>query len=103
MFIIANLLISVAKMADIVLTLYMYMVIGRAIISWVNPDPYNPIVSFLYRATEPALDRLRRVIPSMGGLDLAPMALILAIIFVQNFLIHSLLEIGLRMKMGGHL
>ncbi len=101
MFIIGNLLIAIAKMADIILTLYMYMIIGRAIISWVNPDPYNPIVSFLYRATEPVLERVRRVIPYLGGLDLAPIAVILAIIFVQNFLINSLLEIGFRIKMGG--
>lgn len=101
MFIFGNLLIAVAKMADIILTLYMYMIIGRAIISWVNPDPYNPIVSFLYRATEPLLARIRNVIPYLGGLDLAPMALILAIIFLQNFLIRTLLEIGYRFKAGG--
>lgn len=103
MFIIGNLLIAVAKTADIVLTLYMYMVIGRAIISWVNPDPYNPIVNFLYRATEPVLARIRNVIPYLGGVDIAPMAVILVIIFVQNFLIKSLIEIGFRMKMGGPL
>lgn len=103
MLILGNLLIAVAKIADIALTLYMYIIIGRAIISWVNPDPYNPIVNFLYRATEPVLARLRNVIPHMGGLDLAPMAIILAIIFAQNFLIRTLLEIGLRMKMGGPL
>jgi YggT family protein len=100
MFILGNLLIAFAKIADIVLTLYMYIIIGRAILSWVNPDPYNPIVSFLYRATEPVLSRLRNVLPYLGGLDLAPMAVILAIIFLQNFLIRTLLEIGYRFKGG---
>ena len=59
MFIIGNLLISVAKLADMVLTLYMYMIIASALLSWVNPDPYNPIVRFLRRATDPVLDKVR--------------------------------------------
>lgn len=101
MFIIANLLISVARISDIVLTLYMYVIIGRAIISWVNPDPYNPIVSFLYRATEPVLARIRSMLPPLGGLDLAPMLVILVIIFMQNFLVKTVLELGYRMKGGG--
>lgn len=100
MFIIGNLLISAAKISDIVLTLYMYMIIGRAIISWVNPDPYNPIVSFLYRATEPVLAKVRSKIPYMGGIDLAPLAIILAIFFLQNFLVRTVSEIGYRMKTG---
>jgi YggT family protein len=103
MFIIGNLLIAIAKIADIVLTLYMYMIIGRAIISWVNPDPYNPIVSFLYRATEPVLAKIRNALPYLGGVDLSPMAVILAILFVQNFLVRTLIEIGYRMKTGGFL
>jgi len=101
MLILGNLLISVARLADIVLTLYMYVIIGRAIISWVNPDPYNPIVKFLYRATEPVLSRVRNILPHMGGLDLSPMAVILAIIFLQGFLVRTILELGYRMKAGG--
>jgi len=100
MFILANFLLAVAKIADIVLTIYMYMIIGRAIISWVNPDPYNPIVSFLYRTTEPVLDRLRRLLPDTGGLDLSPMLVILAIYFFKSFALNSLYDLAYRLKPG---
>ncbi len=101
MFIFANLLVAVARLADILLTIYMYLIIGRAIISWVNPDPYNPIVSFLNRVTEPVLDRVRSKLPNLGGLDLSPMVVILIIIFLQKFAVDSLYDLGYRMKMGG--
>lgn len=101
MFIFANFLVAVARLADILLTIYMYLIIGRAIISWVNPDPYNPIVSFLNRVTEPVLDRVRSKLPNLGGLDLSPMIVILIIIFLQKFAVDSLYDLGYRMKMGG--
>jgi len=78
----------------------MYILIARAILSWVNPDPYNPIVSFLYRATEPVLYRVRRVLPDMGGLDLSPLLVLLAIFFLQKFVVSSLFEIANRLKFG---
>ncbi|PKN15935.1 MAG: hypothetical protein CVU66_02725 [Deltaproteobacteria bacterium HGW-Deltaproteobacteria-23] len=101
MFVLGNLLIALAKICDIVLTLYMYMIIASALISWVNPDPYNPIVRFLRKATDPVLDRIRSKMPYMGGIDLSPLAVILAIYFLQNFIVRSILEIGLRFKTGG--
>lgn len=100
MFIIANFLNAVAYVLDFVLTIYMYVLIARAIISWVNPDPYNPIVNFLYRATEPVLQRVRRVLPNTGGLDLSPLLVILAIFFVQKFVVTSLFELVNRLKFG---
>ncbi|HYS43586.1 MAG TPA: YggT family protein [Geobacteraceae bacterium] len=99
MFVLANLLNAVAYILKIVLNIYMWIIIGRALISWVNPDPYNPIVKFLYRATEPLLYRVRRVLPVMGGLDLSPLVVLLAIVFLQNFLVVSLLDLALRLKM----
>ena len=101
MFILGNLLISIAKIADMLLTLYMYMIIGSAIISWVNPDPYNPIVRFLRRTTDPVLDRIRSKMPYLGGVDLSPLAVILAIYFLQNFIVRTLAETGYRIKGGG--
>jgi len=101
MFIIGNLLIAVAKIGDIVLTLYMYMIIGSALISWVNPDPYNPIVKFLHRATDPVLERIRSKMPYMGGIDLSPLAVILAIYFMKTFIVASVMEMGYRIKSGG--
>ena len=99
MFVLANLLNAVAYILKIVLNIYMWIIIGRALISWVNPDPYNPIVRFLYKATEPLLYRVRRVLPVMGGLDLSPMVALLAIVFLQNFLVASLFDLALRLKM----
>jgi YggT family protein len=80
----------------------MWLIIGRAILSWVSPDPYNPIVRFLYNVTEPVLGYFRRLLPlQYGGLDLAPLAVLLVIIFLQKFLVPTLLELALRISMGG--
>lgn len=96
----ANFLVAVGKILDIILTIYMYIIIARALISWVNPDPYNPIVSFLYRVTEPVLYRIRKRLPSMGGLDLSPLIVLLIIFFLQKFAVNSILDLGYRMKLG---
>ena len=95
MFVVANFLTAIAKILDIALTLYMWIVIARAVISWVNPDPYNPIVRFLHSATDPVLLRIRRRIPLfLGGIDFSPILVILAIIFLQVFLVRSLMELA---------
>lgn len=100
MFVLANLLLAVAYILKIVLNIYMWIIIARAVISWVNPDPYNPIVRFLYKATEPVLYRVRRILPDMGGLDLSPLVVLLAIFFLQNFLVNSLFDLVYRLKFG---
>jgi len=100
MFIFANFLNAVAYIINTLLTIYMWVIIIRALISWVNPDPYNPIVSFLYRATEPLLFRVRRIMPDLGGLDLSPMIVILVIIFLQRFVVSSLFDLVNRLKFG---
>jgi len=90
-FIISNFLNSLAILIDFILSAYMWIIIGRAVISWVNADPYNPIVRFLYEVTEPLLGRIRRVLPlAAGGIDFSPMILILAIIFLRSFLVPTL-------------
>lgn len=101
MFVIANFFLAIAKIADIVLTLYLYILIARAILSWVNPDPYNPIVNFLYRVTEPVLFRIRRFLPATGGLDLSPMVVMLVIFFLQKFAVNTIYDLAYRMKMPG--
>ena len=100
MFIFANFLSAVAYVINTLLTIYMWIIIIRALISWVNPDPYNPIVNFLYRATEPLLFRVRRIIPNMGGIDLSPMIVILVIFFLQRFVVNSLFDLVSRLKLG---
>ena len=73
--------------------------VARAVLSWVNPDPFNPIVRFLYRVTEPVLRPIRRRLPTMGmGLDLSPMLVILAIYFLQAFLVESLRDLALSLR-----
>lgn len=95
MFVIGNFLGALATLLDFALSAYMWVIIGRAIISWVNADPYNPIVRFLYEITEPVLSRIRRVVPIFGGgLDLSPMLLILALIFLRSFLVPTLHELA---------
>lgn len=99
MFILSNFLISIAKILDIALTLYMWVIIGRAVISWVNPDPYNPIVRFLYAVTEPILSRLRRRLPvGFGGMDFSPILVILAILFAQSFVVRSIEELAVALR-----
>ena len=97
MFVVANLMIAVAKMLDIILTLYMWLIIARAVISWVNADPYNPIVRFLISATEPVLYPIRRRLPMLGGIDFSPIIIILGIIFIQSFLVQSLIQLADRL------
>jgi YggT family protein len=76
----------------------MWIIIIRALISWVNPDPYNPIVRFLYQATEPVLYPIRRRMPFMGGIDLSPIVVLLAILFLQAFLVRTLEELAIRIR-----
>jgi len=98
MFIVSNFLIAIAKIIDFGLTLYMWLIIIRAIISWVNPDPYNTLVKFLNAATEPVLYPIRRRLPLFfGGFDFSPILVIMAIFFIQTFFVQSLLQIAVRM------
>ena len=95
MFVIGNFLGALASVVDFVLSAYMWIIIGRAIISWINADPHNPIVRFLYEVTEPVLTRIRRVLPPIGGsLDFSPMILILAMIFLRSFLVPTLQQLA---------
>lgn len=104
MFIIANLLIALAHILDVALTVYMWIIIISAVISWVNPDPYNPIVRFLRAVTEPVYRPIRRIIGyRLGPIDISPMIVILAIIFIQKFLIGSLIDLAYKLKRGGML
>ena len=98
MFVIANFLIALAKILNIGLTIYMWIIVGRAIISWVNPDPYNTIVRFLYAVTEPVLYTIRRRLPiTFSGFDFSPILVILAIIFIQTFVVDSLLQFAVQL------
>lgn len=98
----ANLLIAVGKVLGLLLDVYMWVIIIRALLSWVNPDPFNPIVRLLGRLTDPVLDPIRRMVPTRSlGLDLSPMIAVLAIVFAKQFLAASLVEYGYRLKIHG--
>jgi len=98
MFVLTNLIIALAKIIDIALTLYMWIIIFRAAISWVNPDPYNQIVIFLYRVTEPVLGPIRRKLP-MGnmGIDFSPVIVLLVILFLKYFLVETMIQLAQRL------
>ncbi|MEK6581119.1 MAG: YggT family protein [Nitrospirota bacterium] len=101
MFIIVNLILAIANILDVLLSVYKWVIIIAALISWVNPDPYNPIVKFLYSVTEPVFRPIRRLIGyRLGPIDISPLIVILAIIFAQSFLIRSLIEFAYKLKGG---
>jgi YggT family protein len=86
--------IKILQFISWVLSAYMWVVIAAAVITWVSPDPRNPIVRFLFSVTEPVLYRIRRLIPTnFGGLDIAPMLLIFAILFIQWVVIEGLMTL----------
>jgi YggT family protein len=100
MFVFGDLLITIARVVDMLLEAYKWVVIISALISWVNPDPYNPIVRFLHAVTEPVFRPIRRLIGyRLGPIDISPIIVILAIIFIQSFLVRTLIKVGY--KFGG--
>jgi YggT family protein len=95
MFVFANFLIALAQVLDYAFWAYLWIVFARVVISWINADPYNPIVRFVHNATEPVLERVRDKLPLVGGgFDLSPIVVWLAILFIRRFLIQSLYDLA---------
>ena len=95
----SNIIMALARLLSLVLEVYFWIIIARAVLSWVNTDPFNPIVRFLYRVTEPVLRPIRRRLPTMQmGLDLSPMVVLLAIYFLQAFVVESLRDLALSLR-----
>ena len=94
MFVFVNILEAIIYIVDTLLTVYSFVVIVACLLSWVNPDPYNPIVRILRNLTEPLLWRIRKVLPFtyISGLDLSPVVLLLAIQLVKMIIIKSLVQ-----------
>jgi len=98
MFVVGNFIRAIATVLDVVLTLYMWLIIIRAVLSWVSPDPYNPIVRLINKVTEPVLYQIRRRIPlNFGGIDFSPIIVILVIYFIQIFLVQTLFGLAIRL------
>ena len=99
MFVLSNFITAVAKVLGVVLNLYMYLIFIRVVVSWFSPDLYNPIYQFLIRITEPVLGYIRRFLPMRAGMfDLSPIVALLAIIFLQTFLVQSLYGIAMSLR-----
>jgi YggT family protein len=101
-FILANFIFAIANILDVLLTVLYWLIIVRALISWVNPDPFNPIVQFLYKTTDPILDPVRKRLPInfRFGIDISPIIVFLVIMFLKSFLIRSLFDLGMKIKLG---
>ena len=102
MFIVSNLLAALAQVVDVVLTLLYWIIIVRALLSWVSPDPFNPIVQFLNMVSEPILYPLRRLLPFTFrlGIDLSPIIAILLLIFLKSFLVKTLLDLSYHLRVS---
>ena len=98
MFVLSNFVLALARLLEIAINAYIWIIIARAIISWVSPDPYNPIVRLLYRATEPVLRPIRHRMPIAMGLDLSPVVLILVLYFIDWFVVSSLRDLALSLR-----
>jgi len=100
MFIFVNFLQAIASIVDTLLSLYFWVVIISALLSWVNPDPYNPIVRILRNLTEPVFYRVRKWLPFtyIGGVDLSPIVVLMAIQFLKIFLVQSMLQIAMQLN-----
>ncbi|MEI6154844.1 MAG: YggT family protein [Deltaproteobacteria bacterium] len=99
MFVFGNLFSGIAYVLDMLLNLYFWVIFARAILSWIRPDPYNPIVRTICKLVDPVTYRISKIIPTrIGMVDIAPFVLMLAIIFAQKFLVATLFDFGARMK-----
>ncbi len=99
MFVLSNFVLALANLVNLALQAYFWIIIARAVLSWVNPDPYNPIVRFLYRITEPVLRPIRRRLPTFAmGLDLSPMVVLLVLYVLEWFLVASLRDLALSLR-----
>lgn len=101
MILLGNRLLAVAEIVNALLNVYYWVVIIAALITWVNPDPYNPVVRFLRTVTEPVLRPIRRMIGHrLGPIDISPLVVLLCILFIQKFLIRSIIEMAYKIKGG---
>ena len=98
MFVFGNLVSAIAEAVNLLFTAYTWLIVIRVLISWVSPDPFNPIVQFLMRVTDPVLEPFRRVIPSIGFIDISPVVALLVLQVLQKFLVKTLFDLSLRLR-----
>ncbi|MEW6008836.1 MAG: YggT family protein [Candidatus Omnitrophota bacterium] len=100
MFVLSNFLTALAQILNILFSILYWLILIRALISWVNPDPYNPIVQFLYKTTEPILSPIRKLLPLdfRFGIDISPLIAFLIIFFLKSFLVATILDLAVKLK-----
>ncbi len=98
MFVLGNLVATLAELINWFLWAMKWLIIIRVLMSWVNPDPFNPIVQFLIRATDPVLEPLKRVIPPIGFIDISPIVALLILQALHSFLVKTLLDLSIRLR-----
>lgn len=98
MYFLSTIISASASVIHMILTLYTWVIVISAVLSWVNPDPYNPIVRSLRALTEPVLWRARRLMPFLyiNGLDLSPIAVLIALQFIDQVLVRSLSYLAIQ-------
>ncbi|MBR3880984.1 MAG: YggT family protein [Mailhella sp.] len=99
MFVLANLVTTVAGLLSLVINLYIFVIIVAAFLSWVNPDPYNAIVRTLRALTEPVFYRIRKWFPfvMVNRIDLSPIVALVALQLLNGVVVQSLLQLGLKL------
>jgi YggT family protein len=100
MFVLSNFISAVANILTVILNIIYWLVIIRALVSWVNPDPNNALVQFLYKTTDPILEPIRRRLPLnfRFGIDISPIVVILVIMFLQSFVVKSLFDLSIWIR-----
>ena len=99
MFVFGHFVTGIAYILDILLNIYFWIILIRAVLSWIQPNPYNPLVRTIYKLVDPVTYKISRIIPTMVGMiDFAPFILMILIVFLQRFLIRSLFDLGTRMN-----
>ena len=98
MFVLSNFLFAVANVLEVLLTILYWLILIRALISWVSPDQSNPIVQFLYKTTEPILYPIRKLLPLdfRFGIDISPIIAFLIIMFLKSFLVKTIMDVAIR-------
>lgn len=98
MFVLGNFLISIAHLVEMLITILYWLVIVRALVSWVNPDPFNPIVRFLCRSTDPILAPIRKFLPTLGPIDISPIIAFFILYFLKIFIVSTLVDLGMKLR-----
>ena len=93
-----NLMIAVAGVLHSVIFVFYILLLAHVVLSWVSPDPRNPIVSFIYQVTEPILAKVRNKVPPLGMLDVSPIVVFLVLYFLDAFLVNSLNDYGMQFR-----